>query len=262
MSLKNKLKNNELTLGSWIMLNDPMSVEVMALAGFEWLVVDIEHTSIDLSQTENLIRTIQSKNIKALVRVSKNEEVIIKKVLDMGADGIIVPMVCSQEDATRAVEFAKYPPIGKRGVGLYRASGYGTTFEEYKKWVDEELVIIAQIEHIDAVKNIDDILDIEGIDGTIIGPYDLSGSMGFPGEFEREDVKDAVQQVLEKCKKKNIPSGFHVVDTDPIKLQEKIDQGCTFLAYGIDYFFMRDASMNGMKKISENLEFRVDSEKR
>ena len=158
MSLKNKLKNNQLTIGSWIMIGNPMNVEVMALAGFEWLVVDIEHTSIDLQTTENLIRTIQSKNIKALVRVSKNEEVVIKRILDMGADGIIVPMVCSKEDAIQAVNYAKYPPKGKRGVGLYRASSYGTKFEEYKKWVNEELVIIAQIEHIDAVNNIDEIL--------------------------------------------------------------------------------------------------------
>lgn len=251
MSLKNKLKNNQLTLGSWIMMGNPMSVEVMVLAGFEWLVIDIEHTSIDLQTTENLIRTIQANNIKALVRVSKNEEVIIKKVLDMGTDGIIVPMVSSKEDAIQAVNYAKYPPLGKRGVGLYRASGYGTKFEEYKKWVNEELVIIAQIEHIDAVNNIDDILQVEGIDGTIIGPYDLSGSMGYPGEFERDDVKEAVQKVLDKCKKYNIPSGFHVVDTNPEKLQDKINQGCTFLAYGIDYFFMRDAAVSGMNKIKK-----------
>ncbi len=253
MSLKQKLKNNELTIGSWIMMGNPMSVEVMALAGFEWLVIDIEHTSITMETAQTLITTIQAQNIKALVRVSKNEEVVIKKILDMGADGIIVPMVSSKEDAEMAVDYAKYPPVGKRGVGLYRASGYGTKFEEYKKWVDEELVIIAQIEHIDAVNNIDDILSVDGIDGTIIGPYDLSGSMGYPGGFEREDVKEAVEKVLDRCKKHNMPSGFHVVDTNPEKLKEKIDQGCTFLAYGIDYFFMRDAAMDGMKKLKEEI---------
>ena len=236
MSLKQKLKNNELTIGSWIMIGHPISVEVMALAGFEWLVIDIEHTSIDLETTQSLITTIQANGIKALVRVSKNEEVIIKRVLDMGADGIIVPMVNSKEDAKKVVGYAKYPPIGKRGVGLYRASGYGIKFDEYKKWVDEELVIVAQIEHIDGVNNIDEILQVEGIDATIIGPYDLSGSLGYPGELERKEVLDAVDKVLDKCKEYNIPSGFHVVDTDPIKLQLKIDQGCTFLAYGIDYF--------------------------
>lgn len=250
-SLKEKLKNNELTIGSWIMIGHPISVEVMALAGFEWLVIDMEHTSIDINTAQNLITTIQANGIKALVRVSKNEEVIIKKVLDIGADGIIVPMVNSKEDAVKAVEFAKYPPIGKRGVGLYRASKYGVKFEEYKKWVEEELVIIAQIEHIDGVNNIEEILQVEGIDGTIIGPYDLSGSMGYPGKFERDDVKKAVQKVLDKCKKYNIPSGFHVVDTNPEKLKQKIKEGCTFLAYGIDYFFMRDLSINGMKEIKK-----------
>ena len=253
MTLKTKLKNNQLTLGSWIMMGNPMSVEVMALAGFEWLVIDIEHTSIDLETTQSLITTIQANGIKALVRVSKNEEVIIKRVLDMGADGIVVPMVCSKEDAEQAINYAKYPPVGKRGVGLYRASKYGTKFEEYKKWVNEELVIIAQIEHIDAVNNIDEILQVEGIDGTIIGPYDLSGSIGYPGELEREDVQDAVKKVLNKCKEYNIPSGFHVVDTNPNSLQMKIDQGCTFLAYGIDYLFMRDAAVNGMNTLKEGL---------
>lgn len=251
MSLKQKLKNNELTIGSWIMIGHSMSIEVMALAGFEWLVIDIEHTSIDISSTENLIRAIQANNIKALVRVSKNEEVVIKKVLDAGADGIIVPMINSKEDAIQAVEFAKYPPTGKRGVGLYRATGYGTKFEEYKKWVENELIIVAQIEHIEAVKNIDEILEVDGIDAIIIGPYDLSGSMGYPGEFERDEVKDAIKKVLDRCKVYNIPSGFHVVDTDPQKLKEKIEQGCTFLAYGIDYFFMRDLAIKGMKEIKK-----------
>jgi len=251
MSLKQKLKNNELTVGSWIMMGNVMSVEVMALAGFEWLVIDIEHTPIDMETVKTLIITIQANDMKALVRVSKNEEVVIKKVLDMGADGIIVPMVSSKKDAEQAVDYAKYPPVGKRGVGLYRSTKYGTKFEEYKKWVDEELVIIAQIEHIYAVNNIDDILQVEGIDGTIIGPYDLSGSMGYPGEFERDDVKEAVEKVVQKCNEYNIPSGFHVVDTNPEKLNQKIEQGCTFMAYGIDYFFMRDAAISGMQKVDK-----------
>jgi len=253
-SLKEKLKNNELTIGSWIMIGHPMVVDVMALAGFEWLVVDLEHTAIDINTTQNLISTIQANGIKALVRVSKNEEVVIKRVLDIGADGIIVPMVNSKEDAIKAIEYAMYPPKGKRGVGLYRASKYGIGFEEYKRWIEEELVIIAQIEHIEGVENIEEILQIEEIDGTIIGPYDLSGSMGYPGEFEREDVKKAVQKVLDKSREYGKPSGFHVVDTEPNKLKEKIQAGCTFLAYGIDYFFMRDLAIKGMKEITEEFD--------
>ena len=251
MSLKNKLKNNQLTIGSWIMMNSAMSVEVMALAGFEWLVVDIEHTSIDLQSTENLIRTIQANDMEALVRVSKNEEVIIKKVLDMGADGIVVPMVCTKDDALQAVSHAKYPPEGNRGVGLYRSSGYGTKFEEYKKWVKEELVIIAQTEHIDAANNINEILQVDGIDAALVGPYDLSSSLNYPGDLEKDEVKEAINKIINKCKDCNIPSGFHVVDTSPEKIQLKIEQGCTFLVYGIDYFFLRDAAIKGMNKIRD-----------
>lgn len=254
MSLKDKLKKNQLTIGSWIMMQDSVAIDVMSLAGFEWLVVDMEHTSIDLNQVENLIRTIQANNIKALVRVNKNEEVIIKRVLDIGADGIIVPMVCSKNDALQALSYAKYPPEGKRGVGLYRASEYGTKFKDYKKWVNDELVIIVQIEHINAVNNIDEILSVNGIDGILIGPYDLSGSLGFPGDYNRLNVKEAIKKIINKCKEYKIPSGFHVVDTDPEELILKIEQGCKFLAYGIDYMFLRDSTKGGMSQIKKILD--------
>ena len=249
MNLKNKLQKNQLTLGSWITIGDSSVVEIMATAGFEWLCIDMEHTAIDLETAKNLITTIQAKNMKALIRVSKNEEVIIKKVLDMGADGIIVPMVNSKEDAEKTISFAKYPPIGNRGVGLYRAQNYGTGFDEYKKWVENELVIIAQIEHIEAVNNIDEIISVDGIDGTIIGPYDLSGSMGNPGEYHRQDVKDAIEKVRVACEKRNFPYGFHVIESNPEKLIERINEGCTFLAYSLDFFFLGDSVRNGMKKI-------------
>ena len=253
MSLKEKLKNNQLTIGSWVTIANPAVVEIMATANFEWLCIDMEHTSIDLTQAQMLITTIQANGIKALVRVAKNEEVIIKKVLDMGADGIIVPMIKSKKDAKRAVAYAKYPPIGKRGVGLYRAQKYGIGFNEYKKWVDEEIVIIAQIEHIKAVKNIKEIINTDGIDGTIVGPYDLSASMGYSGEFKRDDVKEAIKRVELACKKDNKPYGFHVIESDPTKLQERIDEGCTFLAYSLDFFFLGDSARSGMKKIEEGL---------
>jgi len=253
MSLKNKLKNNKLTIGSWITIGNSSVVEIMATAGFEWLCIDMEHTSIDLSTAKMLITTIHANDMKALVRVSKNEEVAIKKVMDMGADGVIVPMVKSKEDANMAIDFVKYPPTGKRGVGLYRAQNYGIGFEEYKKWVEEEAVIIAQVEHIEAVNNIEEIIDTDGIDGIIIGPYDLSGSMGYPGEYHRSDVKEAIAKVLSTCKEKNFPSGFHVIESDPIKLQERIDEGCRFLAYSLDFFFLGDSARAGMKTIKEGL---------
>jgi 2-dehydro-3-deoxyglucarate aldolase len=250
MNLKQKLKNNELTIGSWITIGHPAVIDIMASAGFEWLVIDMEHTSIDLTTAHNLIATIQANGMKALVRVSKNEEVIIKRILDMGADGIVVPMIKSKADALEAISYAKYPPVGKRGVGLFRAQKYGIGFNEYKKWVNEELVIIAQIEHYEAVENIEEIITTDGIDGIIIGPYDLSGSLGFPGEYHREDVKNGIAKVLEVCKKHNVPSGFHVIESDPGKLNERIEEGCTFLAYSLDFFFLGDSARDGMKKVN------------
>ncbi|WP_096026873.1 HpcH/HpaI aldolase family protein [Campylobacter lanienae] len=254
MSLKQKLKNKELTIGSWVTIGHPSVVEIMANAGFEWLVIDIEHTSIDLTMVQILISTIQSKGLKALIRVSKNEEVVIKRVLDMRADGIIVPMITNADDAQKAVDYAKYPPIGKRGVGLFRAQNYGLSFNEYKKWVNDELVIIAQIEHYLAAENIESIIKIEGIDGIIIGPYDLSGSLGYPGEYDRLEVKEAINKILLACDKNNIPSGFHVIETDTSNIVEKIKQGCTFLAYSLDFLFLLNSSKTGMENIKKDIQ--------
>lgn len=249
--LKQKLLNNELTIGSWLTIADPAIVEVMSTADFEWLCIDIEHTSIDLSQTKQLIATIQAEGMKALVRVSKNEEVVIKRIMDMGADGVVVPMVNSLFDAQQAVGFVRYPPEGKRGVGLSRAQGYGTKFQEYKKWILEEAVVIAQIEHIEAVNNIDEILSVDGIDGTIIGPYDLSGSLGFPGDYHREDVKQAIDKVKIACQKANKPYGFHVIESNPENMLSRIEEGATFLAYSTDFFFLGDAAREGMRVLTK-----------
>ena len=245
-TLRKRIKAGELTLGSWITIGHPNVAEILANAGFDWLVIDIEHNPIDISVVQTLITTIQSKGVAAFVRVSKNEEVVIKHVLDAGADGIIVPMVCSKADAVQAVDYAKYPPIGKRGVGLARAQQYGNGFEAYKEWVAEDLVVIAQIEHIDGIKNLEEIISVEGINGTIIGPYDLSGSMGMPGEFEKPVVKEALKKYIDICKAHNFPMGFHVVNTDPAKIQEKIDEGYRFIAYGTDFLFMGDTAAKGM----------------
>ena len=249
MSLKQKLQNNELTIGSWITIGHPSVVEIMASAGFDWLTIDLEHSAISLETAQNLISTIHANDMKALVRVGKNEEVVIKRVMDIGADGVIVPMVNSKEDAIKAVEYVKYPPIGKRGVGLYKAQKYGIGFDDYKKWVKDKSIIIAQIEHIKAVENIEDILQVDGIDGTIIGPYDLSGSIGYPGKYDRDDVKEALKKVEKACKKHNKSLGFHVIQSDYKKLQEKIDSGYTFLAFSLDFFFLGDKAREEMNKI-------------
>jgi len=238
MSLKQKLLNNQLTIGSWISIGHQSIVEIMAMSGFDWLTIDMEHTVIDYELAQHLIAHIQSHKIEALVRVSKNDEVAIKKVMDAGADGVIIPMINSAEDAKKAVNFVKYPPVGKRGVGLARAQKYGLGFEEYKQWVNRDSVIIAQIEHIDAVEHIEEIILTEGIDGIIIGPYDLSGSMGIPGDYDNKKVKDALLVVENKCKELNKPLGFHVIEPDINILNEKIKTGYSFLAFSTDFLFL------------------------
>lgn len=237
-SLKVKLHNNELTIGSWITIGHPSVPEILSNAGFDWLVVDIEHNSIDSSMVQTLISTIQSKNIAALVRVSKNEEVIIKHAMDSGADGIIVPMVNTREDAQKAVEYVKYPPLGKRGIGLARAQNYGFSFDDYKNWLIKSSIVIAQIEHIDAVNNIKDIISTPGIDGIIIGPYDLSGSMGKPGDYNDPDVVSAIENVEKYCMEKSFALGFHVVEPVAKLVIDKIKIGYSFLAFSTDFLFM------------------------
>jgi 2-keto-3-deoxy-L-rhamnonate aldolase RhmA len=133
--LKNKLKYSKLSLGSWLTIPHQAVVEIMSSAGFEWLTVDLEHAAIDIQDLSNLIGHIQGNGMEALVRVSKNEEVVIKRAMDAGANGVIVPMVKNADDAKQAVGYVKYPPNGYRGVGLSRAQHYGIGFDSYMKWL-------------------------------------------------------------------------------------------------------------------------------
>ena len=251
--LKEKLQNKELSIGSWLTIPHQAVIEIMSTAGFEWLTIDMEHSPISIETIMNLIGHIQGNGMQALVRVSKNEEVAIKRVLDAGADGVIVPMIKNKEEAIEAVSFVKYPPLGKRGVGLNRAQKYGTAFDTYQDWVKNNAVVIAQIEHIDAVNNLEEIFSVPGIDGIIVGPYDLSASMGFPGEYDREDVKAALERIDVVAKKLNKPLGFHIVESDHSKILEKIAKGYSFLAFSLDFFFLGDKARQEMNLLKQKL---------
>lgn len=237
-SLKSKIKQNEVTYGSWITLGNTAIVEIMAEAGFDWLTIDMEHSSITLDQAQQMIQVMTLYGITPLVRVGNNDATIIKRVLDAGAHGVIVPMVNSKEDAIRAVKAAKYPPVGTRGVGLARAQGYGFEFDKYKEWAENESMVIVQIEHIQAIENLEEILDTPGVDASIIGPYDLSGSLGFPGEFERKEVKEALKRYEDICIEKKKTMGFHVVQPDINKTSEYRKMGYSLLAVGLDTLYL------------------------
>lgn len=237
-SLKKKIKGNKLTIGSWITLGHPAIAEIMANAGFDWLTIDMEHSAITLSEAQRLIRVIDLAGSVPLVRVGSNDANLIKRVLDAGSHGIIVPMVNSKEDARCAVKAAMYPPDGVRGVGLARAQKYGLGFEAYKRWAKKNLVVVVQIEHINAIENLEEILETEGVDASIIGPYDLSASLGHPGDFKRKELKDALKKYARVCKKLKKPPGFHVIPPSAAELEDKIKGGFRFLSFSLDTLFL------------------------
>ena len=237
------------SIGSWITLAHVSIVEVMAEAGFDWLCIDLEHSIIEFNEVQLLILAIQSKNIKAYVRVGSNDQLIIKRVLDAGADGIIVPMVNSKNDALKAIKSIKYPPTGNRGVGLARAQKYGFGFDEYKNTVAKDIKLILQIEHIEAVNNLEEILSLEHVDGTFIGPYDLSGSMGKPGSYNDNDVKKVLSNYEETVKKYDKLVGFHVIEPDYRIVLDKLKKGYNFIAFSLDTLFLGTKAIDEMKKI-------------
>jgi 2-dehydro-3-deoxyglucarate aldolase len=216
------------SIGSWITLNHPSIAEIMADAGFDWLCIDMEHTVTDYYEAQQLIMAIQSKGLKAFVRVGENA----------GADGIIVPSVNSAAEAQKAVNAMKYPPVGARGVGLARAQGYGFNFDNYRDNISNEIKLIVQIEHINAIKELDAILSIDGVDGTFIGPYDLSGSIGKPGQWDEPEVVAALEAYEDTVKKYDKLIGFHVVPPDYNLVIEKQNKGYNFIAFSFDAYFL------------------------
>lgn len=222
------------TIGSWLQLADPNVTEMMVHAGFDWLTIDLEHTSTTLSQAAELVRICSTANVPAFARLSGHDTNQIKRLLDMGVTGIIAPDVRTVEEAQRLADACFYPPKGTRGVGLARAQGYGRSFDEYRDGAANDVVFIPQIEHIDAVGNLGDILDIKGVAGFFVGPYDLSGSLGLPGDFEHPNVVAALDKVQEFIRPKGPFAGIHVVEPDIEKLKEAIVRGYRFVAFASD----------------------------
>lgn len=253
MQLKSKLAQSEITIGSWITLGHPSIAEIMANAGFDWLVLDMEHSVLELSEIQMLIQVLDMKKCPAIVRLTSNHPDQIKRVMDAGASGVMVPMVRSAADAEAAVQAVYYPPRGKRGIGLARAQGYGAEFQQYRNWLEKNAVIVAMIEHIDAVNAIDSILSVDGIDAYIIGPYDLSGSMGRIGEFNHPEVTSAIEQVLKSGNRLGKPGGIHVVEPDRDELRQRIAAGFSFIGYSMDIRILDTICRNHIQSIKVNL---------
>lgn len=248
-NVKKILRDGKPTFGTWQMIGNTSISEILCDSGYEWITVDMEHTGIDVSDALELIRVIDLCGKVPAVRVSCNDETVIKRVMDCGAKIVIVPMVMDKKDAREAVDAVYYPPRGRRGVGLSRAQGYGFGFDEYKEQYEEEVVVVAQIEHIHAIDNLEEILSVDGIDATMIGPYDLSGSMGSPGDFDNQVFKEALNKYENISNKLKKPMGYHIVKPTKEDVDSHIKKGYQFVALGFDTFFLGEKGRQVIKEI-------------
>ena len=248
-ALRSKLQSKTVALGSWITLGHCGIAEILANAGFDWLVVDLEHSTISIDVAGDLIRTIDLCGVSPLVRLTSNDPDQIKRVMDAGAHGIVVPTVNTAAEAERAVAATRYAPRGFRGVGLGRAQGYGIQFREYLQWQSDGPVVIVMIEHKDAIGNLEAILNVPGVDGLFIGPYDLSCSLGIPGQFERLEFIDAMAHIRETGKRLGCTVGLHIVEPDLQQLEQSIRDGYTFIAYSVDIRILDVGARQGMAKM-------------
>ena len=205
--LKEKFSRGERLIGAILTLPSTEVAEILCQSGFDWLFLDIEHGVMDIRQAQLILQAVAPAT-PCLVRVPTNDEVWIKKSLDIGAAGIIIPQIKTADDAQRAVGFCKYPPEGERSVGIARAHHYGDKFQAYIDSANSETAVVIQIEHIDAVENIDEIAAVSGIDCLFVGPYDLSASMGKTGFIDDRDVQQAIARVKHCADKAGIPLGI------------------------------------------------------
>ncbi len=243
-AIKDKFRAGEVSIGSWMSMAHVSIAEILSRAGYDWVVVETEHTAIDVSEVLKLLIAIEGRGAIPLVRLAWNDPIQAKAVMDSGAAGVIVPMVNTRAEAELAVKSIKYPPQGFRGVGLARAQGYGVDFDAYMTHANQDSLLMLQIEHIDAVNNIEEILAVEGIDGTYIGPYDLSCSMGLPGQLNHPEVEAAKKRVLEATKAHGLAPGIHLVHPEAARRELKscAEQGYRFIALGTDILFLGDAA--------------------
>lgn len=245
MNLKQKIASKQLVVGTWVTLGHGAIGEIFARAGSDWVTIDLEHSVIDLSAAQELIRAVDLCGSAPLVRLSSIDAVQIKRVMDAGAHGVIAPNVKSRADAEAVVQALHYPPTGTRGVGLARAQKYGAGFKDYVRWLSESAVAMIQIEHIDAIANLELIFTTPGIDGFLIGPYDLSASLGKPGDFANPEFISAMNEIKTIAKKVGMPSGIHVVEPDAEAFNKARQEGFKIIAYSVDMRIL-DAAIRTM----------------
>ncbi len=240
--IRSSLQSGQPSIGSWMQIPNSSVAEIMGQAGYDWVAIDLEHGSISVHQLPSLFRALELGNTLPLVRVAEGSKKDCQQAMDAGAGGIIVPSVETPEQLKMARDSCRWPPLGTRGVGFSRANLFGKNIDEYYSESQAPL-LIAMIESTNGLKNIDGILQTAGLDAIFIGPYDLSASLGDPGNFENGEFKEAIKAIKNKCKIMNIPCGLHVVLPDVNEFQRRIGEGYRFIAYSIDSVFLHTFSV-------------------
>ena len=235
--IRKKLSSGDVSVGSWIQIPHPSIAEIMGQAGYDWVAVDMEHGAISVHQLPDLFRALELGNTLPLVRLAHNHFKDCKQALDAGAGGVIAPMIGSADQLIKVRDATRWPPSGSRGVAFSRANLFGKNFDLYIKEAKQPL-LVAMIEHIDALDELNDILNVDGLDAILIGPYDLSASMNLTAQFDHPEFTKAISVIKSMSESANIPCGVHVVAPFIDKLQEKVDEGYRFIAYSIDSVFL------------------------
>ena len=243
-------------IGSWVNTGSTAVAELMSGSGFDFVTIDMEHAPISIESLADLLRAIRSGDPKcmALVRTPGHDYQDLKRYMDAGADGVIVPFVNNAEIAQKIVDAVKYPPQGRRGVGFARDNGYGMRIMQKLKDTNEQSFICVQIEHIDGMRQLGDILDVPGIDAAFIGPYDLSASMGVEGNFTHRKFQEASSRFLQCCKTHNVVAGIHVVQPNTDEARERLRQGYEMIAYSLDITFLTHSINEGLKQIKKGID--------
>jgi 2-keto-3-deoxy-L-rhamnonate aldolase RhmA len=239
-TLKSKFASRELVFGAWMSFSHPSIAEIFSSGDFDFLAIDMEHTTISLEQAQRIIAASQSFGVPCLPRPVSHSNDWIKPLLDSGADGIIAPLVNNLAASVNLNNLIKYPPQGKRSFGVNRAHGYGKDFETYLAEWNEQSIYIAQIENVEGLKNIDQILETENLDGVMIGPYDMSGSLGVPGQTQHQLVLDAEKVIIDACKKAGKSCGTQLAQFNPQNIEMAIRKGYTFIIASSDLFILNE----------------------
>jgi 2-dehydro-3-deoxyglucarate aldolase/4-hydroxy-2-oxoheptanedioate aldolase len=247
-NFRKRLINGEILIGTVVTLFTPEVSEILSETGFDWLWIDTEHSPFDVRGALGILQAVDEK-CPCIIRVPACDDVWIKKALDIGAAGIIVPQVNSPEIARQIVSSCKYPPQGSRGVGVGRAHKYGLKFQDYVETANEEIAVIIQAETREAVENISSIVEVDGIDAVLIGPYDLSASLGKIGQVKDASVQVAMDKIRQSCRQAGVQLGVFGMDAAAVK--PYILKGYTLIGVGTDASYLANSAAKSLTELKD-----------